>query len=978
MENFAQSFDLTKEQKSSTLEVIQLGVDTDGDRNVNVLWPGETGRFQFRISNTSDQAFNGPIRIDVYQYGTKGRLGDIWKPEVFIIKRLEPVETKVAIDAKASVDVEIAPLIPETFGGYALVFDFGERGRVFGASLVRVIKPDMGRVQYPTFALDLPREYEMRAETMRFFKRIGVKGARSEAGAFAFDDRFDNRYAEFTKYLKWMYENEITVMLTLGASSLPQPLARPRPHLNDQNEWLDTKSDYAWLPEYDETFQRWVAKVCRDYGWPKGPINAVELWNEPWEGISISGWGADMLRYRRIFTYMARGVEEARRDGAEVLIGGACSSSNTLDKLFCDGTGDFLQWLDFCSIHYQPLAAAPSLIKDWLNRESPYGPVRCWDTESWVANSEDRVGVVIASMRAQGQSRTVGIYGGNVYDPQVKKIDGKENSLVQAWAPAAAIAASQKFIGQREFREILFKNGLPWVFIFNGKNSPDDGSVVVVGDLGDVYSRDQLLFRSVQGLSDAGTDAHVLHDGKLTLPDGNGRFVLCDFYGNPLPSNNGRIEIPLNHLGYYLRTDQSKGSFDALISALRESQIEGYEPLDIIAHDFTRPIESNPELRLTLTNVLNRPVEGMLKATMQGVALSPPEQTIRFEPNQTREVVLKARAETPSPANAYPVSVTFDAGADGTAIQQETMRVNWIARRSITVDGELSDWQGAIPQPVSGEGVSAANLTEQAWLPFKQYDSQTKPGQAVGYLAYDDQYFYFAAKIADESHGVGMMRYETPDWDGFFYPQTSIRIEGEGNNAKREPMNWPDDVRRFSYRRDIDIPSGNHPAHDNVQIAFNVIEDSEEPWLTHPAGTMPKFMCYLDTDYEYALNPVADQYGGGVEIWRLLVSGMPRKHFYPRQPKSPYDGPVKDGRLAIRHEGSTRVVESALPWSEIPKVKERIDAGKTIKFSFRVNDDRGPALELAEGRGVSKINFPAFHADWRTHWANELEFGVER
>jgi len=105
---------------------------------------------------------------------------------------------------------------------------------------------------------------------------------------------------------------------------------------------------------------------------------------------------------------------------------------------------------------------------------------------------------------------------------------------------------------------------------------------------------------------------------------------------------------------------------------------------------------------------------------------------------------------------------------------------------------------------------------------------------------------------------------------------------------------------------------------------------------------------------------------------------MPHKHFYPRQPKSPADGPVKDGKLVVIHEGSTRIVECALPWSEIPEVKKRLDAGQPIKFSFRVNDDAGVGcMELSKGRSVAKRN-GSFTADWVEHWANELEFGWGR
>jgi hypothetical protein len=107
---------------------------------------------------------------------------------------------------------------------------------------------------------------------------------------------------------------------------------------------------------------------------------------------------------------------------------------------------------------------------------------------------------------------------------------------------------------------------------------------------------------------------------------------------------------------------------------------------------------------------------------------------------------------------------------------------------------------------------------------------------------------------------------------------------------------------------------------------------------------------------------------------------MPRKHFFPRQPKSPYDGPVKNGKLVTVRKGNTLFTECAIPWSEIPDVKKLIDKGGKIKFSARINDDGAGAacMELARDRSVSKVNARAFHPDWKEHWANELEFGVEK
>ena len=184
-------------------------------------------------------------------------------------------------------------------------------------------------------------------------------------------------------------------------------------------------------------------------------------------------------------------------------------------------------------------------------------------------------------------------------------------------------------------------------------------------------------------------------------------------------------------------------------------------------------------------------------------------------------------------------------------------------------------------------------------------------------------------------------------------------------------------MRRYSYRMDPILPAGNAPRRDNIQIAFNVVPAAEKDWYECPPGTMPGYIGYRDTDYEYALNKVGESYGGGTEIWRLRVPGMPSKHFYPRSPKSPFDGPAEGALAVVRAEG-TLVYEATLPWSEIPEVRKAIDEGRPVKFSYRVNDDHGTGcLELSRNRSVAKLN-GSFHAEWVEHWANELEFGVEK
>ncbi len=1007
MPGYAEAFGLHDHQRSSVLEVKQVGVRCGNTEGTNILWDGETAEFQFELRNRTDRTLELRGHVETIHYRTEVPVGDWWVPHVYRIRIAGRTPVSASLAARGTARVTVRPVVPQQYGGYVLIFDFGDAGRAFGAALVRVPKPDPGKVFIPTFALDMPWPHEMSEAVFATFYKLGIKGCRLGIGYIpTTDPRYAEQLETFDEWLGWARKYDITVMLTIGEGGAPMPLGRPRPHLNERDEMLDTKSDYAWLPEYDEDFQRWTQQIVERYGWPKGVVNAVELWNEPWEGMSISGWGADMPRYRELYTRMALGVEAARANaGVRVLIGGACSSSNTRDKLFCDGTDTFLKWLDFVSIHYQPLAADPALVPEWRNRKHPYGPVQVWDTESWIANSEDRVCAVIASMRAQGQQRTAGIYHGNVYESQVLH-DRPRRGVVQVWAPAAAVAVTQKFIGQRAFREILFKNGLPWIFVFDGLRNADDGTVVVVGDLRGVYDANRILFRNVLGLrnredvrriqrelqnlppgdserrrqlKDALNRAVVLRDARLILANPRREFITFDHYGNPLPREGDRLFIPLDGRGYFLRTTGARGSFQRLLDALKRARIEGIEPVEIVLEDFLSPLEDRPVLRIRLTNVLNRPVRGKLSVHVEGASLEHSDLDVSLRPHQTRTIELRVARGEPNPQNLYPCTVRFDAGVDGLADHEETLRVNVVARRSIHVDGDLSDWDGVLPQMMTGEGIDVSKV-EQAYLPFKPFERAQGENFAVVYFACDHEAFYLAAKIADTTPYEGNVRFETRDDDAYYYPKVCYEVRPDPNNPSqtiRRELVWPDGVRRFSYRKDPDLPSGNGT--DNVQIAFNVLPPERKPLLSHPPGTMPRFMVYACTDYEFALNPVAPRYGGGTEIWCLQRPGMVRKHFYPRQPKAPNDGgPVKDGKLIIWRDEQTRYVECAIPWHHMPEVKEALFAGKPVKISVRINHNQGEAMELAAGRSVSKDNFWAFHNDWVTHWANEVEFMLQR
>ncbi|GGH06442.1 hypothetical protein GCM10011586_23270 [Silvibacterium dinghuense] len=964
MPGYADVFGLAADQQAKDYSVEEIAVFAGQSTGVNSVLPGESISLTFRFKNRTSHPMEANGEMELISYATKVPAGEVWKPQVSRIAKEGSTPFHLNLAPGGTQDVVVVPQVPERFGGYVLVSDVEGRGRSFAAALARSISPDNGRVQFPTYALDATWPQFMNEKVFTLFERLGVKAMRLPASyAPASAPEAATLERDLDAYMGWAKTHDVAVMLTLqNGSTVTQPLGRPRPWLSPEGTMLKSKSDEAWLPQYDPDFQNWVERLAMRYGWPSGNLNAVELWNEPWESTSISGWGADIPRYREIYTSMAQGVEAARKKaGVQVLIGGTCSSSNARDKLFADGSDQFLKWLDFVSVHYQPLAADATEEPAWRNRKSPYGPVRVWDTESWIANSEDRFPAVIASMRAQGLTRTAGIYAGNVYDSHNLVVDGKPVSIVQVWAPAAAVAATQKFIGQRDFERLLFANGLPWVFTFRGlpgaAKPEEDGTLVVLGDLKALYDPNRTVFRSV----------HIASDAHLVLHDSEHRLRAFDSNGNAMPALNGVLTVPLNGSGYFLRGDGRNGSFAALLAAVRSAEIHGIDPVEIVAHDMTTPLGAGSSFRLTLTNVLNHPIDANVSARLTNLSLPLDTQRVRLVANETRTVTFSLPPETPLPQNVYPLEASVDAGAEGTATLHEDLHVNRIAYRTISVDGNLQDWVGVLPQILPGTGIGA-NLTEEAWLPYRDFTQGAGSNLATAYLAYDDQFFYFAAKIADTTPDAGMLRFAKRDDDSYFYPTHVQAPDGT-------PLTWPENVRHFSYRKHFDVPSGSGE-HDNVQIAFNVLP--AKPLLPHPPGVMPHFITYWDTDYEFALNTVAQEYGGGTEIWRLQAPGIPRKHFFPRQPHSPIDGGPVDGKLVTRYENGTRIVEAAIPWSAMPEVYARIQRGETIKFTCRVNDNKGPAHELATGRSVSTTNSFTFHDDWKTHWSNELEFSADR
>jgi hypothetical protein len=115
-----------------------------------------------------------------------------------------------------------------------------------------------------------------------------------------------------------------------------------------------------------------------------------------------------------------------------------------------------------------------------------------------------------------------------------------------------------------------------------------------------------------------------------------------------------------------------------------------------------------------------------------------------------------------------------------------------------------------------------------------------------------------------------------------------------------------------------------------------------------------------DTDYEFSAYACLD---GKAELWRLLAPGVPRGHHYPRQPRAKLDqGPVAGAQSVVKREGKVTTYELAIPWAELKRWEPK--RGDTFGFTFRVNNNKGPALVFGADKSATKTNSLALHPYW--------------
>jgi hypothetical protein len=351
----------------------------------NVLNPGDRLSVTLQIQNNSGQPLTTTGKLEVIRYNLTTLPDNFFAYQINSLGASGDVPVPVTLPASGVQDVPVNVPIPATFGGYALILDLGPQGgRHLAGLCIRTFKMPESNNEYPVMTLD---ELDH-----TLLDRLGIHSVRNGTSYKPTTDRDFQQYLDGLKpQMDDLKAHHITCMVDINGGQ-DQILGRGiwLHMLDDQNRTTGGFNDTMWPPAEDADFTKYITILTSTYGWPKGPVTAVCLYNEPWDGGGISGWMADMPRYREAYMAMAKGVLKARSDaGVQVLVGGTDSTTNGLDKLFGDGTNTYLPVFDYISMHYQGLDSRATLPL-WHDRKGPYGRVRFWDTESWVANTDDR------------------------------------------------------------------------------------------------------------------------------------------------------------------------------------------------------------------------------------------------------------------------------------------------------------------------------------------------------------------------------------------------------------------------------------------------------------------------------------------------------------------------------------------------------------------------------------------------------------
>jgi len=551
--------------------------------------------------------------------------------------------------------------------------------------------------------------------------RLGVKWSRWELSWSQMEpERGRYAWAEMDRRVAVARKSGILVDALLSHAP---PWALPLGKRTPAHRRGDDSPGPAFLKDYEE----FCFQFARRYG---EVVRAYQVWNEPWEGGGISGWGASGAHYRELQRALWRGIKRA---DPKLLAGGNDSLANIQDNFL--GVPGFEKFWDFATIHTttQP---------QWMGSQNAAEALRglgkpVWDTESWADP--------MATVQTHCLNASHGVVKSSPYNFDHLFQDGE----LTVWGLAYNVLIH--FLEDKAFHKEVRPECLPYILVFKGEK----GAVaVVVGQLwGDVTGNpwDQ-----------------IEANGEMLVADPGGDLEVTDEYGSRLPRRGPReVVVPLSRRPFYVTT---RGKVEPFLEALEKATTSGFTPVQIAVADLTQPlvgaVREPPLLRVLVSNPSPEPISGVVRVVApEGLTLA--EKELRFTDlagGKQAELAFTVRDGQPNPTNTYPVRIEVETPR-GKAEHREPVAVACIARGTPVIDGNVSEWEalGAIPVTLrpNRTGIDYWSAARYMWMEAPDFKTAKDAFARVAFL-WDDDCLYLMARV--KAKGVlsrGSMRSPT-------------------------------------------------------------------------------------------------------------------------------------------------------------------------------------------------------------------------
>lgn len=822
-----------------------------------LAYPGETVSLELALTNTGKEPLKVTPTLEVTRFASRLiALKDWFKPDFTNDFVGKPTRFKLAeaeIPPGKSVTIPFQAKVGEfaDFGAYALILDLPDLGRQGVGTFVRLHAPNPAQGDGRKSPLIVSWTYHL--EELPYMARIGYKWVRTDGspswGGVTGDVNKPFDWSRNDAWVDAFRQNKLWILSNLYAGPP-----------NSYSEANRKAYNFVWDEKYDGQWGDFVEETTRRYCGPdgNGPLQVVDLWNEPWDGGGISAWKSDNRRYREIYTIL---YNRGKKGSPHVLIGGTSSIMNTCDKLLTIKDWRKQYGIDVYTDHYvQPHMMHGQRIA------AQFGAFSI-DTETWCGKLDEQQMALAAHFIAAGQKKVTPTH----FSSQLPWTNGPGGPMFGNLAAAANFL--MYFTAGREFSRAVFLDHLPWLYQWGeGK----DAVFILSGDHTRLNNERPILY------------SQICANGTITVNSLGGKLKAYDLYGNLYPATKGQYTLPCGFRNVYLEAPGEDPQ--TVIAAVQAGKMTGIRPVELFLDDFTTPLPQARTIDAEIHNVLNRPIKGTLTVVVSpNLALTAAAIDVELPPGATRRVTFTIAKAEPNPANAYPVKLRFES-ADGEAEISDVLHVNTIVHGTPVVDGNLDEWKNVPPMICFGHDAKG-DFVQAAWRPWEQ--AQDIPqGMAEVRFMWDDRFFYVA------------VRERNTNWKP--KPRLSTRNEAEFYGTT------PDMLRTFvKSAGDTEPYTGNC-----VQLGIGLGDDLRglPPYTKVPA----KMIAVDDTAYEYAFWAAPD---GGVELWRSSAPYLFPCNFLPRAMPEGYDGVPKGAKSAFKREGNDTVYEMAIPLADMPELK---------------------------------------------------------